>query len=273
MLRRSYVTVTYAKKCRRRQQYTVRIPYVVWAIALAFATAEAQTEPVAARPTAHVDSTRLASLLDTTTRRDTTAAADSASHARVRRPSTGCWRAQPQPRCLGFLVTDFGLEFPMYSTRRQAQLPNRGEDDFGPRIVWSLGLMRNVGGDATGPVFSLIGETAATGLSRMAEWRYRRWLGATSAVDVGIGYKTTYVWQPGAGDVRASGMTAMAGWTPNRWIGVSARMDVVGANGQTHRAIMLGVQSTRGSELLTKLVVVEIWRALLARIGVEWESE
>lgn len=132
--------------------------------------------------------------------------------------------------------------------------------------------MRNVGGDATGPVFSLVGETAAGGLSRMAEWRYRRWLSATQAVDVGAGYKTTYVWTPDAGDVRARGMTAMAGWTPNRWIGVSGRVDIVGENGRTHRAVMLGVQSTRGSEYVARALLVELWRALLAQIGVEWES-
>ena len=249
----------------------VRNVLLACATSFAVGTADAQTEPVAIRPSSRVDSARLASLLDTTTRRDSTAS-DTASRASAP-PKPGCYRAQPKPSCLGFLVTDVGMEMPLYTTRRDVAIPNRGNAEFQGRIVWSLGLMRNTGNGATGPVVSLVGEFAASGISRMAEWRYRRWLGATNAVDVGVGYKTTHVTRADASDVPVRGFTAMAGWTPNRWVGVSGRVDIVGGDGQTHRAVMLGIQSTRGSEFLARLVMVEMWRALLAKIGLESESD
>lgn len=233
------------------------------ALAAAVNGAGAQAEPLANRPR------YIKPVIDTTPRdsvRDSTTSP-------MARPRPNCWRAQPLPRCPGFFVTDIGVEVPVYTTRRREPLRSPSGRDFGTRLVWGIGFMRNFGDRAMGPVASITSDNATRGLPWMAEWRYRQWLSATGAVDVGVGYKTSSVWQAGAGELRGRGVTAMVGWTPNRWIGLSARTDLVAARGQTHRAVLLGVESTRSSELLARMIVVELWRALLAKIGVEWEDE
>jgi hypothetical protein len=223
---------------------------------LAAGRLDAQTEPVAERPTY----TR--PVMDSVE-----APVDSAP-----RQGPNCWRAKSGEQCIAFFVTDIGLEYPLYTTRRTQPVKSLGDLDFDLRMVWTLGVMRNIGRHATGPAVSITSEPPIGRLPWMLEWRYRNWLNSNSAVDVGVGYKTNSVWQNGE-ELKGRGVTAMVAWTPNRWIGVSARTDIVGARGRTHRAIMIGAQSTRASEFILRTLPGAIMRELLARIGVEWENE
>ena len=239
----------------------------VLALVGAVSSAAAQSEPVATRPT------HTKPVIDTTgVVRDSTPVADSAATP-ARQPGPGCWRAQPLPRCEGFIVTDIGFEFPAYTTRRAVPTMPGTTTDFGTRLVWSFGFMNNVRGDAMGPVFSLAPELERAGVPWMLEWRYRRWQSATRAIDFGLGYKSNQVRVEGERELRGRGATAMVGWTPSRWIGVNARFELIAAGGNVHRALLVGVTSTRSSEFLTRALVVEIWRAMLAKIGIEWGND
>ena len=116
-------------------------------------------------------------------------------------------------------------------------------------------------------------ETNHFGSLNVVEWRYRNWVNSVSALDIGVGYKANGVRPPGTGLVDARGVTAMLGYTPTRWIGISARGDWVRARGQTHHGILLGLQSTRVSEHIFRVLAIGAVRALLAEIGIELEDD
>jgi hypothetical protein len=189
-------------------------------------------------------------------------------------PRPNCWRASPRPPCDGFFLTEIGVDFPVFATRRDdpAELRRR---DFGARFVWGFGVMGTRGRHSHGGVFSFGGEGGLDDdfIPHSLEYRYRNWLGQSAAVDAGIGYRSTQMWKNGAGLIPAKGVTAMVAFTPSRWIAVSARGELVRAAGRERRALLVGVQSTRGSEFALRLTAVLLWRAALQAIGVDPEEE
>ena len=218
----------------------------------------AQSEPVATRPTAPP-----VPVIDSTEAVLTQQGAPSV-------PS--CWRARPL--CPVYFLTDIGIEFPV----RQTSHPDpfvRGSRarDFDVRPVWTMGFMGTRGQHAHGPTVSLVGEFVPTGLPFMLEYRYRNWLGPSAAVDVSLGYKRTGFYETGNNLVLGKGLTAMIAWTPNRWIGLNARADIMRAASRDRRALLLGVESTRVSEYMFRIVLVETMRFLLASIGIEMNDE
>jgi len=218
----------------------------------------AQSEPVAVRP-AHTPPS-----IDTTT---------IVPEAPPPRPN--CWRAQSRPPCNGFFLTDLGIEVPLRSTRSADPAASGGEHiAFRTRLVWTFGFMATKGRHSHGGAVSITSEeTRSPGMPNVIEWRYRNWLGASAAVDVGVGYKANEVWEPGVGLVGARGVTAMLAYTPMRYVGVSVRADLVRARGRDHRALLVGVQSTRLSEVMIKHTFLLILRTMLGAIGVELEEE
>ena len=255
-----YVMDTYVPLGVLAEIPAMRTTGLTFLIVVAAQGASAQSEPVATRPW-YVRPPM-----------DSVSADSAVTDTQPARRGPGCYRAQSRSRCLGFLVTDFGFETPLYTTRHT---PNTFFDgrDFELRVVWSLGGMRNFGRHAMGPVASITSEYSMNGLPWTLEWRYRNWLNSTQAVDAGLGYKTMSVWQNDGVERKGKGVTARLAWTPNRWIGVSAHMDLVRANDETHNALMLGAQSTLVSEFVLRRLPGAILRALLARIGVEVESD
>ena len=226
----------------------------------------AQAEPVASRPT-HVPPPA-----------DTLTEADSSTSTAPPRPN--CWRPQGNPPCAGYFVTEFGVEEPLASTRRNdrsavgVEGTGRGtRGDFGPRIVWSFGFMGTRGSHSHGGVLSITSDEGFdTEIPLMFEYRYRRWLGR-SAVDAGAGLRRVAVWKDGTGLVVAKGATAMVGFTLNHYIGVTVRGDLVRAAGRERRAIALGVRSGRLSEVALKYTALLLARAALGAIGVELEED
>ena len=180
-----------------------------------------------------------------------------------------CWRARPMPECRMVFLTDFGLEFPLYTTATTSPDPIFSKS-FAPRLNWSIGLMRNGARHSHGVSLSLTSENTRQ-IPQIVEYRYRHWLGRGSAFDAAVGWKRNAVWQ-GAGHVDADGMTFLLGYTPTRWIGANVRYDFVNASGRTHRGVMLGVQSTRVSEYTFKFLALAIVDGLLARIGIERDT-
>jgi hypothetical protein len=224
--------------------------------------AGAQSEPVAVRPPYTrpvIDSTEMAPTQDS--------AATPASTA------PGCWRAQS--RCSSFFLTDMGVEFPLHSTRLgEPTASGRRRSDFGTRLMWTFGVMGTKGRQSHGAAFSIASELSSSAFFPYTfEYRYRNWVTSTSALDGGLGYKTHEVWVDGVGAVKGHGMTAMLAFTPSRFIGVNARFDLIRARGTNHSAVLLGLQSTRLSEVMMRFVFVETIRAVLGRIGIELEDE
>lgn len=234
--------------------------WLITAICPLAARGLAQSEPVAVRPV-HTPPP-----LDTTT----------IVPEEQQRPN--CWRAQSRPPCNGFFLTDLGIELPLRSTHHvdPADPAARGgrHADFQTRLVWTFGFMATKGRHSHGGAVSITSEeTRSPGIPNVIEWRYRNWLGASAAVDVGVGYKANEVWAPGVGLVGARGVTAMLAYTPMRYVGVSVRADLVRARGRDHRALLVGLQSTRLSEVMIKHTFLLIIRTMLGAIGVEVEEE
>ena len=184
-----------------------------------------------------------------------------------------CWSAQRRPPCEGFFLTQIGMEIPVLGTRRNDPA-ERARRDFGARFAWSFGFMGTKGRHSHGGTFSFSSEPMADErIPHVVEYRYRNWVHATGAIDAAVGYKVADVWKNGTGLVRGRGMTAMVGFTANRWVGVSVRGDLIRAAGRERRGLMLGVHSTRGSELAIKYTAILMARTALAAIGIEWEEE
>jgi hypothetical protein len=186
------------------------------------------------------------------------------------------------PPCPGFFLTEFGIDHPLFSTRRNDRSPvglsrwrSGIQPDFNTRVTWTFGFMGTRGSDSHGATFSLVGETESM-TSRVPftlEYRYRRWLRGSSAFDASAGYRTADVWKDGTGLVSARGITAMAGYTFNPYIGVSVRGDLLRSSGRTRRAIALGARSTRLSEVFIKYTAIAVARAALAAIGIELSED
>jgi hypothetical protein len=220
---------------------------------------DAQEEPVAVRPTyvrPPVDSAFAAE----------TGVELPSSPARA--PS--CWRARWKP-CPGFFLTEFGVEQPLASTKH-VDTSGARRTDFAVRAVWTFGFLGTKGRHSNGVVLSLRTESAET-VPFALEWRYRNWLSQRASIDAGLGYQTNQVWEPGVGLVNGRGVTAMIGFTPSTYVGFSLRTDVIRARHRDHRALMIGVQSTRLSEVFIKYAAIGVARALLAKIGIELETE
>jgi hypothetical protein len=198
-----------------------------------------------------------------------TVAVDSAE-ARPAPPS--CWRARRRPPCEGFFLTELGVHVPIATTgHRDPAGPSGAMKDFPTRVTWTFGLMATTGPHSHGGAFSITTEEGAA--INLVEYRYRRWLTSTSTIDAGLGFKTNAIWQPGEGFVPARGGTVMLGFTPSHWVGASIRADVVRARGATHRGVLAGLHSTRASEWLARVIVVEVFRALLGAIGIELDDD
>src|SRR5687767_6949314 len=99
-------------------------------IALSSAVLGAQ-EPVARRPVGAVPVDSMPVLTP----------ADSARLDSIaeRQRHTRCWRARPMPECRMVFLTDFGLDFPISTTRANDFAAGSYRRDFDVRMNWSLG--------------------------------------------------------------------------------------------------------------------------------------
>jgi hypothetical protein len=224
---------------------------IVVAILLPFVStrAHAQSEPVATRPTAPPVPV------------DTLVIEQQSSEP----PPSGepsCWRAQP--RCPAFFLTDIGIEHPVAATKHPRAPGNPAA--FHTRLVWTIGLMGVTGRHAHGATVSLVSE-AADRVPFMLEYRYRNWLGGSSALDLSLGYRRRGFNDTGLGVVPAKGFTGALTYAPNRWVGLTTRADFLRVAGEDRRAIYLGISSTRISEEALKFTLVAVVQLLLERVG------
>ena len=238
----------------------------VAALLVSVATLRAQDEPIAVKPRhvrPQVDSVA-----------DSSAMRDSAPTGAVQ---PNCWRPQPRPACNGFFLTEFGMETPLLSTtvrgRRAADGTAGPGKDAAFRVVWTFGFMGTSGANSHGATLSLTPDDQFSDpLPVTFEYRYRRWLGRSSALDGALGYRKVGVWKDGVGYQMGRGVTAMAGYTFNPYVGLSLRGDLIREAGRQRRVLHVGVRSNRLSETVIKLTAIALVRAAFAAIGVEWDD-
>ena len=119
-----------------------------------------------------------------------------------------CWaQVRPAPHCQAWVATEFSWEHPVAFTKLTD--PGFRRDDFKPRFATSIGPMFNFRPDAAvGAIFAFNPNEYGLDLLR-AEGRYRRWVGARTGIDIGLGYAHARVPAgPGLDDILARGMTA-----------------------------------------------------------------
>ena len=161
------------------------------------------------------------------------AQADTANAAGVTIPRRAvCWRPRPSVRCGGYLVTEFAMERAILATT----------DDFDVRFVGTVGPMVNRGSsEAWGLLVSVsTDDPDVLGLLR-SELRYRKWLGATSGLDLALGATGTRAYNEVGDEVRMRGVTAAAG-IDQGLLGVHARVDLLQGGGQSEQAVFAGVK-------------------------------
>jgi hypothetical protein len=149
------------------------------------------------------------------------------------RPVHICWaRIHPSPRCSAFVVTEVGVEHPMYTTR--VTTPNAHGwtgDYYDTRLVFGTGLMINSGSThAGGVVVAWDGESGKAGPSR-GEARYRTWRGPR-AYDISLGAAR---FARGVQDP-ARGLTGGVGVESSRFA-ADLRVDWLDSNGQIRRGV------------------------------------
>lgn len=227
---------------------------------------EAQDEPIAVRPR-HVRP-QVDSLADSSATRDSAGAVPA-------RPN--CWRPQPRPACPGFFLTEIGMETPLLATRARGRRVADGTTGSAKdpvfRVVWTFGFMGTSGANSHGATLSLTPDDQFSDPVPMTfEYRYRRWLGPSRALDGALGYRKVGVWKDGVGYQMGRGVTAMAGYTFNPYVGLSLRGDLIREAGRQRRVLHVGVRSNRLSETTIKLTAIALVRAAFAAIGVEWDD-
>jgi len=123
-----------------------------------------------------------------------------------------CYNGHPKPACSAFVVTNFGGYLLL------------GPDDWGDgpwREVADWGAMVNVGEkDAVGG--SVFASLDRVGVLLGPEVRYRRWLSASAALDIGVG--TPLV--SSTGNISGS-ITGLVRWSPTPWLAVAARPEAL----------------------------------------------
>jgi hypothetical protein len=168
------------------------------------------------------------------------------------RPGGMCWmRARPAPRCRTFLVTEVGVETPLYSTAARAGSFGGANEllipHFETRILFTVGGMVNRGqNSAIGGTVSVDNRDPNGVVPSRLELRYRRWR-EKAGVDVSGGV-TQYARH---GQRSGQGLTAAAGLELG-YVGIDARVDVLKSG---DRAMVGGFVGGKATSLAAPLVV------------------
>jgi hypothetical protein len=154
--------------------------------------------------------------------------ADSVSH-----PVHICWaRVHPAPRCSAFILTEIGVEHPMYTTHVTVQNAHGWTGDYyDTRFMFGTGLMINSGPmHAAGVAVAWDNESGKAGPSR-GELRFRTWRGPL-AYDLSIGAAR---FARGVQDP-ARGLTGGIG-VEGRRVAADIRVDWLDSNGQIRKGL------------------------------------
>lgn len=150
-----------------------------------------------------------------------------------------CLRPQPAPRCRVIVVTEVGVEYPVYSSGTTYSTGFQAHD-FETRLVFGGGLLINRGPRyAFGAVVGVDNRDPRGIAASRLDLRYRRWNGRTMYdFSVGPARRASHS-QVGT----SAGLTAAAG-IDVRYVAVDLRADVIRSGGQTQRALFAGGKAT-----------------------------
>lgn len=152
-------------------------------------------------------------------------------------PGTGkfCWRGRPAPACRTFLLAEGNVFTPVAGSRYTRTGYNSGTPtqslELTWYVAWELGGMVNVdANDAVGASVLVGGD--ANGARWGVKGRYRHWLDAATALDVGAGVlgagrSVPRAGQPGNDHVPAVGFTGDVSLGVTEWASFGVRADVL----------------------------------------------
>ncbi|HEX2208051.1 MAG TPA: hypothetical protein VHG93_10250 [Longimicrobium sp.] len=161
-----------------------------------------------------------------------------AGHAQIQSsPNAGgfCWRGRPAPACRTFLLAEGNVFTPVAGSRYTRIDYNGGTRtqslELTWYVAWELGGMLNLdANDAVGASVLVGGD--ANGARWGVKGRYRRWLDAATALDVGAGVlgagrSVPRDGEPGNDHVPAVGLTGDVSLGFTEWASVGVRADVL----------------------------------------------
>jgi hypothetical protein len=166
------------------------------------------------------------------------------------RPGHLCWaRVGPASRCRALIVTEIGVEHPMYTTHVKIQNARGWTGDYyGTRVMFGGGVMFNSGPEhALGLVADWDGESGHGGPDR-GEARFRMWRGPLAYdLSLGGGRYARGVEDP------ARGLNAGVGVESARFA-ADLRVDWMYSNGQIRRGVFAGGHVTSFNAPLAVLI-------------------
>ena len=149
-----------------------------------------------------------------------------------------CWRGKPAPTCGVFWITEFRFESAVLTTSTRYGSSEIYED-FGSRLVWTIGPMSNQSGArAVGGTLTLGG--SSNGLHAAVEGRYRHWTSWGGSIDLSAGVARTRLLSPSTYGA-AYGPTAAILIVGGDLLEVSARGDLALGRARPVAATSLGV--------------------------------
>jgi hypothetical protein len=166
----------------------------------------------------------------------------------TRIPRRLCWRGRPTPECTTFWITEFGFDGIVASTRTivsQAygggEVPRYPIQDFGSRLVWTVGPMFNTGPrTAIGGTLSL--SPFSTGYRASLEARRRWWSTEGLGLDLSAGgLRMNLPPTPTTLYREEYGLTAGAFIVGGDLINVNGRVDLLVTGGKPRLGTSLGL--------------------------------
>lgn len=176
-----------------------------------------------------------------------TAAGGQAPSSPVDTAAPICWRARPLAECRRWVITEVAMEQPMGSTGADHTFGPGGSyysDDFGTRLTFTLGGMKNVGPTrAVGLTAALSMDDPDALVPNRVEARYRRWIDRTNGFDLSAGLaRKTIRGDDELQSIVALGPTVSAGVTTT-YFGIDGRVDLLRGNGRPVMATFIGVRA------------------------------
>lgn len=170
-----------------------------------------------------------------------------------------CWTAKPLPDCRAWLVTDFGVEYGVLTTRMDGTEGN----DFEARWVLTLGRMSNRSTETSRGYNLGLGFADGDPYIR-GELRHRRWYSAKLASDASVGLARQKIRANPFGQLHwAHGLTA-AGGMEFDWIALDGRGEVLYGRGRTATGLSLALRTTgkQGAAAFGVFAAGTIWIAV-----------
>ena len=194
-----------------------------------------------------------------------------------------CWRGRPLPHCQDFALFELGFHTRLASTQLRDSIDSFNgpsyawrRPDVRSQFLWTVGMMRNrdartaIGG---GFVLGVNEQGGVFGL----QGRWRRWLGGTMSVDVGLGAAQVATPEPAnrtpttfVADPRRFGVLLDGHFNAGDRIAAGARLVAVPGGGRTRVGLLAGGRLGTNYAVAATLAVGAFFVALAAALGPDY---